>query len=367
VRLKSIQALRALAAILVAYAHSIDTQMQFSVSRQQNFYFLQNFGAIGVDLFFVISGFIITFVACEAVGAQEGGRFLLKRFIRVNPVYYVASLFHESVLLGLILVFLPPSIPFSIYVRPLPAALRNTLLVVPTAATLAAYRPLLVIGWTLAFEWLFYFLFFLLILIGTPYKAGGLFAQILLLVAAGRLLHVADYRFIFLTNPILLEFLLGVAICWFYLGGARVPRWLPVVCLLAGLAGYAYSVRYGYGAISEMWPVLSGRVAMPRVLWWGVPSALIVAGCVFLERGGRLRRLWSNRLLQSTGDASYSLYLVHLTVFTLCKLAYASLGFFLNPDVAILAQVLLAVAAGLAFYRYVEAPMLRGLHRWCGV
>lgn len=366
-RLKSIQALRALAAILVAYAHSIDLQMGFAVSWQQNFYFLQNFGAIGVDLFFVISGFIITYVAREAVGAREGGRFVLKRFIRVNPVYYVASLLHESIALGLILLFLPPSVPLSIYTRPLPPALASTLLVVPTSATLAGYKLLLVVGWTLAFEWLFYVLFFLLILVGTPYKALGLFVEILLLVAAGRLFHVADFRFIFLTNPILLEFLLGVAICWVSLRGMRVPRRLALVCLLAGLAGYAYSVLHGYGDISEMRPVLSGNVAMTRVLWWGVPSALIVAGCVFLEREGRLRRLWDNRLLQSTGDASYSLYLVHLTVFALCRLAYASLGFFLNPDVAILAQVALAVAAGLAFYRYVEEPMLRRLHRWCGV
>jgi exopolysaccharide production protein ExoZ len=198
VRLKSIQALRALAAVLVAYCHSIDIQMQFSVSRQQHFHYLENFGAIGVDLFFVISGFIITLVARQYVGAKQGLRFLAKRFIRINPIYYVASLLFEAVLLLKTMILLPADVRFSLFTSGLPASIMSTLLIVPTSGKLLAYSPFLVVGWTLAFEWLFYALFFLLIWSRTPYKAAGLFLQIIVLVVAGSLFRSADYRVVFL-------------------------------------------------------------------------------------------------------------------------------------------------------------------------
>jgi exopolysaccharide production protein ExoZ len=367
VKLKSIQALRAVAALLVAYSHSIDTQMRFSVSRQQGFYFLQDFGAIGVDLFFVISGFIITLVARDALGTMQGVRFLAKRFIRVNPIYYAASALYKAVTVLAMMPFLPANLPFDPYTVGLQRSLTDTLLILPTTARPLSYAPLIVVGWTLAFEWIFYALFFLLIVGRTAHKALGLFVQIVVLVLVGRAFAITDQRLVYLTNPILLEFLFGVGICWVYLHGPRVPPWLATAFLLGGLAGYAYSIRYGFGEVSELLPVLTGRVGLKRVLWWGAPSALLAAGCVFLETAGALRRLWDNALLQRIGDASYSIYLVHLTVFAVCTLAYRTWGFFLPADLAVFVQLALAVAVSLAFYRYVEQPLLRGLHGWWGV
>jgi exopolysaccharide production protein ExoZ len=80
-KLNSIQYLRAIASILVVYCHAIDIQVYFGISRQQNFYYLQNFGAIGVDLFFVISGFIITYVSRNVLADIPSTKiFLQKRF-----------------------------------------------------------------------------------------------------------------------------------------------------------------------------------------------------------------------------------------------------------------------------------------------
>src|SRR4051812_12308594 len=90
-RLNSIQFLRALAVLLVVYVHAADKHLS-AASFQQNFYFLKNFGAIGVDIFFNISGFIISYVASKYMGLWEGLGFLKKRFFRINPVYYLASL-----------------------------------------------------------------------------------------------------------------------------------------------------------------------------------------------------------------------------------------------------------------------------------
>jgi peptidoglycan/LPS O-acetylase OafA/YrhL len=348
-----------MAAVLVAYSHSIDLQMKFAVSRQQGFYALQDFGAVGVDLFFVISGFIITFVASRDVGTRAARRFVLKRFLRVNPVYYLTSLL--SVIVPTV-AYLRSGLPLRDWLVRLGTGFVDTLVVLPTSAKPLGYAPLLVIGWTLAFEWLFYLLFCGLIVLRVRPKALAMCALIGLLVCAGALHRSGDARLRFVTNPIMLEFLLGVLICALHRGAARLPRWLPATCLALGLAGYAYAVRFGFGEVSELIPTWTGRVGLERVVRWGLPSALIVAGCVLLEAHGALRRLWANRLLQQTGDASYSLYLTHLTVFALFAVAYQTLGFVVPADGAVLLQLAVAVAVSLAFYHHVEEPLLRALY-----
>lgn len=358
-KLQSIQALRALAAVLVAYSHSIDLQMKFAVSRQQGFYALQNFGAIGVDLFFVISGFIITLVASRERGARAGGRFLLKRFLRVNPIYYAASLLYAAVIT---LPYVRTELVLHLRMVQLGHGLVDTLLVLPTSASPLGYAPVLVIGWTLAFEWLFYALFGLLIVLGVRRKATALCLLLGLLACGRALLHPVDARLRFLTNPIVVEFVFGVAICGLYRRAPRVPRWLAAACLLLGITGYAHAIRFGFGDVSELLPTWSGRVSVERVLRWGVPSALIVAGCVLLEAHGALRRVWSNVLLQATGDASYSLYLTHLTVFAVFGFAYHTVGFVLPADAAVLLQVAVAVLVSIPFYRCVEQPLLHALY-----
>ncbi len=90
-RVNSIQFLRAVAALLVVYEHCMKTQMKLGVSWQQNLYYLNNFGCIGVDLFFVISGFIITYVSVKYNGSNDGMYFLERRLFRINPVYYSAT------------------------------------------------------------------------------------------------------------------------------------------------------------------------------------------------------------------------------------------------------------------------------------
>src|SRR6185503_159586 len=164
-KLNSIQVLRTMAALLVVYAHAIDVQIQFSVSYQQHFFYLGDFGAIGVDLFFVISGFIITYVADQYKGTKQGLHFLAKRFKRINPVYYLASL----IAFGVYVLHLWKNAElYRIRMDKTLHSIADTLFILPPSG--AYYNPLLALGWTLGFEWLFYLLFFLTILSGTRYK-----------------------------------------------------------------------------------------------------------------------------------------------------------------------------------------------------
>jgi len=359
-KLNSIQCLRAVAALLVVYVHSIDLQMGFSVSKQQNFFHLQNFGAIGVDLFFVISGFIITFVANKYTGQEQGIYFLVKRFRRINPVYYIASILYFVVL---VLPIIIEGKAADISVDNTIGSLIDTILILPAGGHIFSYSPMLMIGWSLAFEWLFYILFFFLIVSKTKNKAlfFGLF--ITGLVSLGYLLKVPDLRYIFITNPIILEFLLGVIICQLYLKGPRTPNWVALTCLLLGIASYLLLIIIGFGWLSEFAAVLTGVLSMKRFLLWGIPSAVIAFGCIFLERNNKFTSLWNNKWILLSGDASYSIYLVHLTVFELFRMLYKESGFFMPADLSIIVQVAVATIISIGFYKWIEQPMINAAQR----
>lgn len=359
-KLDSIQFLRAVAATLVVYAHSIDLTMQFGKSRQESFHYLNDVGCIGVDLFFVISGFIITYVARKYSGVGEGLGFLQKRFYRINPIYYIASvLFLGSLLLQIWVVnkvfyFVPEEVFQSAI---------DTVLILPATNNQVLFRPFLMIGWTLAFEWLFYILFFVTILSRVKRKIVLLTVVIVVLIAMRYVIQPLDLRLTILTNPIMLEFLLGVIICQLYLQGIKIPVYLSVIFLVIGLAGYIILVFHNNPLIAAVGPILDGSLSMARFLYWGIPSGFITTGCIFLEQRGKLNRLWDNKLTRLVGDASYSVYLVHLTAFALLTILYKQVGFFLPPDLSIFFQVLVALGVSIAFYWWIEKPLLRWLHK----
>ena len=351
-KINSIQFLRAIAVLLVVHVHAIDTQEAFTVSHQQKFYFLENFGAIGVDLFFGISGFIISYVANSYFGAREGVDFLKKRFLRINPIYYVASL-----LFMVMFCFFDKFFPVIAVLN----GLKDTALMLPVLNSQKWLGPILIVGWSLSFEWWFYVLFFGLILFRVKNKALLLLLVIPALVIIGRLLQPVDFRLIFYTNPIMLEFLFGVIIYWLY-RHVNVATGIAALLLLLGVGGYVYNVIYGFGNISELGSVTNGTGSLKRVLLWGLPSACILAGCIFLEKKGVFVKLWNNRFGLLVGDASYSIYLTHYTLFYILTQVYIQTGYFLNADLSIFVHMGLAVGAGILFYLKVERPLIKLLH-----
>lgn len=157
---------------------------------------------------------------------------------------------------------------------------------------------------------------------------------LLSIVAIGRVIHINDIRYAFITNPIMLEFLLGVIICESYLK-LTVAKWMPWTLILLGTMGYLCSIIGGYGDIFRAGAILNGELSMMRFIKWGIPSACLVAGFIFSEKQGSLKNIWKNKWLRLIGDASYSLYLVHLTVFLILKLIYSRVEFPLNADLSV--------------------------------
>jgi exopolysaccharide production protein ExoZ len=277
--LVAVQALRAVAAIAVAMVHFSDIRYQLDGVNAQwlPLYPL----ASGVDLFFVISGFIMVY-SSERLFAAPGGSwtFTTRRIARIVPLYWLVTL-----------------IAIPVMQRPATAAtVAKSLLFIPYPDGVSTFVPLLGVGWTLNFEMLFYALF--AVAVAWPRRTA---VPALGIVLAGAVLTSALVPSLplllrYWSDPIVLEFVFGMTIAVLYRRKISLP--IAARCCLLALAAVA------------VW--FSAPVMPPsgyRALLWGCPAAAMVAGAVL---GTPMRNTGQfAELLRLTGDSSYSIYLIH--------------------------------------------------------
>jgi exopolysaccharide production protein ExoZ len=317
--LLSIQYLRGAAALAVVLYHALQWESGGI-----------EVGRAGVDVFFVISGVIMWWVT--AGGAAAPGAFLWRRATRVAPLYWLAT-FSVAALAVAWPAFLPEVLPDWRH-------LALSLAFIPHFDPRGRPFPLLPPGWTLTYEAAFYLVFAAALLVPERRRATAITAALLAIVAAGFLL--SDPAYILGANPMLLEFAAGV---WLgkRLQSGRLPgrAWGPVLAA-SGVGAFAALEITGF--INELW----------RPLLWGVPAAAIVAGALCLEAQGGVRR---SRALETLGDASYAIYLVHLPATALIAhtLGYA------RPALFVPAALAASIAAGLICHVWVEKPATRWL------
>ncbi len=329
--LKNLQALRAYAALSVVFFH-------FSLVPASAMPW--HFGSFGVDLFFVLSGFIIAYSA-----ERDSRHFLAHRLIRVLPAYWI--------------------------VTTLGAAM--CLLAMPAAAALGWWGqsllfltspegrpPIIFVGWTLVYELAFYLIYSAALTTG---RKTAPFAAIAMLLALAFALPLASPALsgtlpaasaVLRPWPLLIEFAFGLLI---FLITKPVKEGGP---MLRG-AGVALLVL-GLVLIHVFDSSARGDVSLAqeyrRVPALGIPAALTVLGLVLLEIGG-----WAlkNRIVLALGAASYAMYLLHPLVFAMV------LGLKPGPfpeHVKIFAILtVVTVLLSLGFYYALEAPLLRLLRR----
>jgi len=342
-RLANLQILRFAAAALVVHAHGVDLAQKAgappSILAAGAF---ENFGAIGVDIFFVISGFIITRTAFQS-GPVAAGTFAWRRLWRVAPIYYLLSL---------------PWLLAAAVAGHLSGPMLAASLAFWPAAGARMTLPALDVGWTLCFEMLFYVAVAAILAAGrwrTWAVAAALAAFAACWVARVQTGLVA---FQFLGNPIILEFLMGVAAAGLAPHMTRRAGWLAVGL---GVFGLVAGLLLGNGGISEASAILNGQASAVRALVWGVPSALLTLGIVALEP--LTPPSPTRRAMAWMGDASYALYLVHPLVIGLAGLLLIPAPWAMSGDLMIVGVFLASLAAGAATHLYLEQPLQRWQRR----
>ena len=348
-RIASIQACRAIAACLVVLSHTsvwvFDNPKYWPANPTGSLF---EFGHVGVEFFFVISGFIILSVHWRDIGRRETAwRFLRKRFVRIYPIYWIV--------LGSLLVvyFAVPSFGQGFERNPDIIASSIFLVGGPSLSdTLLRPVTILPAAWTLYYEVQFYALFLTLIMsrrVGAILLAGWFILSVASLLF-GPLPGAAALYF----SPYNLLFLLGMAAAW--LIRSRTVR-RPTLLAVGGLG------LFFAAGLQEGGPAWLSDPQQSLLCGLGSMTALI--GLVELERGGRLR---VPRFLIRLGEASYAIYLAHLSVLVLmAKLATRLPGRDAVPPGAWYAVFFVsAVVAGLVFHLLVERPMLRALERVAG-
>lgn len=311
----SLQTLRFAAALMVVYVHAAQTAFAATGS---NGFLPQEFqiaGRAGVDIFFVISGVIITRTALGLTWQS----FAWKRVRRIIPIYFLACI-PAMFIAG----------RSGIEWRELIA----TFLLWPATDVMTA--PILPVAWTLCFEALFYAAFAIVLFDGRLlYPVLGVFAGSMLLRPYGPV-------FQFLGNPLILEFMMGMGLA--YLPMKRAAIWgIPIGAILLVAVGFA-----GVAPTGGTMEFLVGEDGFQRVLVYGIPSAMIVYGVMQVETK---ESFWTEM-----GDASYSLYLTH--TFLVSALLTLWMTYPLPPDLIIGIVVLACVVFGWRVHVRFEAPLL---------
>lgn len=330
-RLYSVQSLRAIAASLVVLLHIRGIEERYGDPTKLILGWYE--GAYGVDIFFVISGFIMVYVTHnKPSGLAFSREFFTKRIIRVVPVYWFYTFVMVCLLLAVPQAFLDTGFDLMRTVK--------SLFFIPQDQL-----PMHSIGWTLNFEMYFYLVFALFLLLPRRALLPGISALFFVLVIAGRILTVDSAVFRQITDPIVIEFLIGMYIGWFFVRDKYLPTGMAWAFALAGilLLVLSFFVRWG------------GH----RLMFWGIPAGLIVLGALSLEQNA----IPFSGNVSKLGNSSYSLYLSHpFTVFGVGKaLAVLGLsGYVYNASLIILAFAASAVV-GIISYRVIERPSSKNL------
>jgi len=305
------------------------------------------FGRHGVEFFFALSGFIIVCAHARDVGRPARfRRYCRNRLSRIYPPYWIVFMGVVSVAL-----LFPPT--YSTVVPQDMWSIARSFFLIPhdPVTGVSTTSPVLVVGWTLQYEMLFYFLFGMFLL--NRYLGASLIAAILVL----HFWPFADPAFAlsFFQADWLLIFLMGAMVAVYLKRNIVLPPAAAKLSLASGVLAIV--------GLSIMETLREDQPNSHICLYFGFASCLIIMGLVKLEDQGTV---WGkSAFLQLLGAASYSIYLTHFPAISgLCTAAARIASHStVAATVSGLVIAIAVVAAGVLFHLAVEAPLLRLLSR----
>lgn len=343
-KIESIQALRALASLMVVVFHAQRMMQDFAERGARDAVLNLNgavaqYGSLGVDIFFIISGIVMTIVSARYFETTNGVRtFLIKRFVRIFPVYWfylslmvlIFSLFHGYM----------RSNPIVNYEKAISSAF---LIPYADGGSDASSHYTLGAAWTLTYEWYFYILVSVSLLL--PKRFFVPFIAVIFLFGNAILGAFASVHPLFgmLGDSIVYEFVFGIVIAQFLMSKSRISMCFATFCAVSGPV--------------LMFLGLSAELSIPRIVRIGMPCAAFVFGIIALDKAGKLR---IPRLMSQLGDSSYSLYLSHGLVMSCVGKLLTTSGVLplVSSDILIVLITVVCLIFGHVAYVMVENPLV---------
>jgi exopolysaccharide production protein ExoZ len=325
-KLHSLTVLRAIAATTVIFFHTLAPTGH-------------TFGEFGVDIFFVLSGFVIALVLDSP--DMTVGRFLADRFARIVPLYWLLTF---SVFAGTLIA---PSLFNSTTANF--GNLLKSLFFIPYRKESGEIFPMLFVGWTLNYEMMFYLVAAISLILTRRHRllfaSAIIFAIFCVLKASGSHGAIAT----FYSYQRVFEFPLGFVSYWLWRLGIRI---IPVLasCIVAG--AYAWMAFVDWHAMVEI-----------PLLYYGVPAFLMVMGSLSLES-----KIGSGLLMRGAifvGDASYAVYLSHPYCVEAARKLLPRIinNFDVTAPIGVTTIIVVATAVGGTLYRFVDRPLHKSARR----
>ncbi len=341
----SIQILRAIAVSIVLLYHA----QAFSYYQSIKFIniFFMSFGWTGVDLFFVISGFVICYTSYDLIGDETNYLiFLKKRFARIYPNYWCVLIYILSLeyLVNIKLSNAPTTL------------LINNILLIPPFQTF-----IIDAAWTLTFEVCFYLIFAsVIVFLNKKLFLTFLILWISLIVFTFLSNRPISLPFSLILSPINIEFISGCVIALLYKRNIQI---MPKTILAAGVILFTMLILYQELYISNSAFHDDHNRIMQRSVSLSVVFSAIIYGFIYIEINTKKTL---NKILLLIGDASYSFYLLHMIILkyiSYCYLftcGYMNLNILSNAPLSFYLFFLYSIPALLSIlhYKYVEKYLL---------
>jgi len=285
-RLHALQYLRAIAALVVVYSHAC---IQVPAYQEH----VMEFGSFGVDIFFVISGFIMLYISKPS---HTPGAFILNRVRRVAPLYWFFTLLMAMLFLIMPAVFNNANLQAD--------ALLKSLFFIPhfSQAHPNEVWPIVAPGWSLNFEMYFYAIFALSLFVAVRFRLALISAVIIGVFVLAWMFPTSGPVNQFFRDNVVFEFIFGMILASLWLKGVRLPS-------IAGVAlfvlGFALLILHSQDLGLR-------QFGLPGIVTNGIPAAMVVAGTLYMV-------VPENKLGVLLGDASYALYLSHIFVLGLLR------------------------------------------------
>jgi len=339
-KLAALQALRGLAAVLVVFHHAsdaIETQPALATGARtfwSNRLFDTDIGAIGVDIFFMLSGFIMVYTTNARTTPLS---FLTRRLTRIFPLFWAVS----------IILLLAHATPWFERINGNLEMMVKSIFLYPCfGAENRLIRPVILPqGWTLIYELYFYGLFAATLWLALPKRIFALTAYFAVTVVLACHSASLSPEIEFLRSPLVFEFVAGMGVAWLW---QKSPSLFSRrVC--GALIGIALS-----------WMVAVALIRHPfdhqRLLVFGIPALLIMLGAAAPAVNNLRIPRWASFL----GDASYSIYLIHILVLDTFQVGYLRIHALraLPFDLYYAILVSTAIIAGVVTYLLIEKPLL---------